>query len=575
MTQSITTTPKTALNPHPPALFLGTDAISMNSPKLMGRQSAGNGFIRAFTESFSNYDGDLQLLAPNPQDGQAVADSLRGTGWKKGIQQLSIQQPNHWRGFDVLNYPSPFNDTLAWQRTRHGETHFALCGVTHTISSAEVMKQLANYVHGPYTPWDALICTSKSVLTAVHGIWETQTEFLSRRLGQTLKPAMPMTPVIPLGVHTDDFVFNTEQRIAGRTRFGFDPDSIVVLFVGRLSLHAKANPLPMYLACARAQKASGKKIEVLECGWFANDAIKSAFEDAARVAGIHVTCVDGRAEGVTKQAYASSDVFMSLSDNIQETFGLTPIEAMAAGLPVIVSDWDGYRETVRDGIDGFCIPTRLPNEPSCASEVIEGYESGLLNYDRYVAYMHMLTSIDVTACEQALTRLAQSPDLRMQMGAAGRARARERFDWSKVIVEYRALWTEQSDLLAHARQSSTSSRLPTIPPNMPNPLDMFAHYASEPLSMQTLLWRDTQAMADNEANALKQLTAIRQLGMWHFSGPWLPPVEVCQKAWLALPELAQSGVALTDWAKQLGMNSTVALRVAAWLHKCGCIVVKN
>ena len=34
-----------------------------------------------------------------------------------------------------------------------------------------------------------------------------------------------------------------------------------------------------------------------------------------------------------------------------------PVEAMASGLPVIVSDWDGYKETVRDGVDGFRIPT--------------------------------------------------------------------------------------------------------------------------------------------------------------------------------------------------------------------------
>ena len=46
---------------------------------------------------------------------------------------------------------------------------------------------------------------------------------------------------------------------------------------------------------------------------------------------------------------------MSLSDNIQETFGLTPLEAMASGIPVIVSDWDGYRSTVRDNKDGFRI----------------------------------------------------------------------------------------------------------------------------------------------------------------------------------------------------------------------------
>ena len=38
--------------------------------------------------------------------------------------------------------------------------------------------------------------------------------------------------------------------------------------------------------------------------------------------------------------------FLSLVDCLQETFGLTPVEAMASGLPVVVSDWNGYRDTV-------------------------------------------------------------------------------------------------------------------------------------------------------------------------------------------------------------------------------------
>ena len=50
----------------------------------------------------------------------------------------------------------------------------------------------------------------------------------------------------------------------------------------------------------------------------------------------------------------------SLSDNMQETFGLTPIEAMAAGLPSVVSDWDGYRDTVQHREHGFRIPTLAP-----------------------------------------------------------------------------------------------------------------------------------------------------------------------------------------------------------------------
>ena len=58
--------------------------------------------------------------------------------------------------------------------------------------------------------------------------------------------------------------------------------------------------------------------------------------------------------------WAAADLFLSLVDNPQETFGLAPVEAMAAGVPVVVSDWDGYRYTVSDGVEGFRVPTLAP-----------------------------------------------------------------------------------------------------------------------------------------------------------------------------------------------------------------------
>lgn len=66
--------------------------------------------------------------------------------------------------------------------------------------------------------------------------------------------------------------------------------------------------------------------------------------------------------------YNSADCFTSPIDNIQETFGITPLEAMSCGIPQIVSDWNGYRETVVDNVTGFRIPSywcRCDKDISC------------------------------------------------------------------------------------------------------------------------------------------------------------------------------------------------------------------
>ncbi len=115
----------------------------------------------------------------------------------------------------------------------------------------------------------------------------------------------------------------------------------------------------MYQALENCRTGDRQRSVLVECGWHANEHIEKAFAAGAQLVSpsVRVVTLDGRVAENRETAWASADVFCSLSDNIQETFGIVPIEAMAAGLPVVVSDWDGYKDTVRDGIDGFRIPT--------------------------------------------------------------------------------------------------------------------------------------------------------------------------------------------------------------------------
>ena len=152
--------------------------------------------------------------------------------------------------------------------------------------------------------------------------------------------------------------------------------------------------------------------------------------------------LDGRDAENRRIAWAA-DVVCSLSDNIQETFGIVPIEAMAAGLPVVVTDWDGYKDTIRDGVDGFRIPTIAP-KPGLAGDLARRHALGIDTYDFYCGHSSALVAVHSQKLTQAFIELFQSPELRKKMGDAGSLRARQNYDWRVIIPRYEELWKEQT-----------------------------------------------------------------------------------------------------------------------------------
>lgn len=160
-------------------------------------------------------------------------------------------------------------------------------------------------------------------------------------------------------------------------------------------------------------------------------------------------------------------------DNIQETFGLAPVEAMAAGLPVVVTDWNGFRDTVEDGVTGFRIPTVMGGN---GNPIAMRYQMGADDYNAYLRGTSQAIAMDIGAAADAYYRLAEDANLRRQMGEAARLRARRVYDWSAIIPQYLALWDEQARIRAKAREFA-----PLVPgrqpaPTRPDPFMLFADY---------------------------------------------------------------------------------------------------
>jgi starch synthase len=511
------------------------DGYVVPGDKIMGRQAAGNSFLRSVVAHAGK--NPLWCYTPSARSAQIFYQVVGDLDASVKTEWCPAHKPAGLRETGTLYLPGPNLDTYANQRLRVGVDAYSLCGVTHTTATHGAMDAIANLLTTPVMPWDALICTSTAVRSTAETILQAQTEFLSWRFGSPINPTLPQLPVIPLGIQCEDFSFSADDHAAARAKLGIADDEIVFLFVGRLSYHAKAHPHAMLLALEAVARETGKRITLLQCGWFANAGIEATFREAPAKVCPNVRCLftDGRDTDVRGASWAASDVFISLSDNYQETFGITPIEAMAAGLPVIVSDWDGYKDTVPDGVTGFRIPTW-----SLADDNVHGFaarhEARFDTYDRYCGYTCQTVAVDQQALQARITDLVENEALRKRMGAAGRAHAYATYDWNIVYKQYLALWAELADIRQKAGETNLGSSTPHEAAGRMDPYKAFSSYPTAIVGPGTIV----------RLSAKDPVAAYRQnlgLSLFSYASSILPNEKNAELVFAALADGKATSVA--------------------------------
>lgn len=467
------------------AIYFHPEGYETARADLKGRHVAGESFLIGFFRH-SRLDS-FACHADGPEQARLFADLAARHAPGRPVALYPTGEPSRLARVGCLFVPGPGIDHYAWRRRSRDQRGYSLCGITHT--TAESPQFLGALATAPVQPWDAVICTSWAARASVEAVLHPYAEYLRDRLGAAEVP-LPHLPVIPLGVDTAAFRMDDATRAAERAALGIGEDDIAVLFVGRLSFHAKAHPIPMYMALERAARRTGKRMHLIQAGWFGNDSIAAAFREGAGryCPSVNAIFLDGRLPAVRTRVWAAGDIFTSLVDNVQETFGITPIEAMAAGLPCVVTDWDGYRETVRHGIDGFRVPTVLP-PPGAGADFADRYAAGLSNYDHYIAHTSQVTAVEVEAAADAYARLAMDPGLRRRMGDAGRARAAALYDWKAIIPQYQDVWRQLSEIRLHAQERAPRRPGGAGDPLHPDPLWMFHAYPTRKLEPDLRLVR--------------------------------------------------------------------------------------
>lgn len=447
----------------------------------MGRPVANEGFLKALLThgSFDAYEffcpdthhmerfmQKVEELVPDPRCVSRVRPNLQ-----IALPEALSTTAYHAFHLGDFTYAMPRLVTL---RNRLCATPFPVTGVTHSLDAVRMSMRYLELALCGLASWDGIVCTSLAAREAVgKGIqWASgRVAALGIDQGAFERPALEQ---IPLGI--DEVFFEEGDRVQARNHLRIPEGVVVGLSLGRFSLRHKVDWSPVLELLARMEAGGRLDPFLLILAGGANDAEVRLLESLLARLGLEkrVLLFPNVPPEVKPILYRAADVFLSPVDNYQETFGLSIAEALASGLPVICSEFSGYRELVEPGETGWLIPTAAPQAmPRFLKEAFGALDPSLARL-----YRAQSVALDLRALEEALIAVLESEPLRNEMGRKAR-RAAKAFRWQAVISRYESLWMRLSKEASAAGRPAQPARADLL---LGDPDLVFSHYPSRLLS---------------------------------------------------------------------------------------------
>ena len=220
--------------------------------------------------------------------------------------------------------------------------------------------------------------------------------------------------VIHNGIDLEEYrkVDSTEALV----RYSIDPDKPYLLFVGRITRQKGIIHL------MRAIQFMDRRFQIVLCA-AAPDTPEIAEEmkntvERLKTQRSDIIWIDEMVDRKTaNELYSHAAVFCCPS--IYEPFGIINLEAMACETAVVASAVGGIKEVVVDGETGFLVPLEQMTESPFEPTNPEQFSRGLA---------------------EKINQLMRDEKLRERFGKAGRKRAEEKFSWSAIAQQVKALY---------------------------------------------------------------------------------------------------------------------------------------
>ncbi|MBV9837471.1 MAG: glycosyltransferase family 4 protein, partial [Solirubrobacterales bacterium] len=233
--------------------------------------------------------------------------------------------------YDVVHIHEPVAPVTGWVAADW--TRLPLVGTFHTYNDNWISNGIANLIG------------ARRVLNRLHvriAVSEAAAWTARRFFGGHYR-------VIPNGVHVD-------PALAEPGSAGEEPDKLRIVFVGQ-AVDRKGLPLLL-----RAFEALRDHIptELTVIGPSREELEPMLLDDR----GVRML---GKVDEHEKRGELQRADVLCAPSLRGESFGMVLTEAFAAGTPVVASDIAGYRDVVRDGVDGLLVP---PGDPQALAEAL-------------------------------------------------------------------------------------------------------------------------------------------------------------------------------------------------------------